>query len=232
MTLPPPLDAGRGDGVEDTLAAVGVPDLADPVVGWRTWRVGWRAQRRTELIAPLAAFPWPPLRPMVATCGSPNHAPPGDGCGCGLYAVADPGTLEWSPSTHEVLGAVALWGQIVEGARGWRASHGYPRFVVTGPSIAGEQRAALARRYGVPVHRSEVPPRDLASLLSADPARADALRSGTASEVEALLAAHMPEWSRRWHEGRRHAEAASSRRPRRAALSPWNWGRGTGGRRS
>jgi hypothetical protein len=151
VTLPP-LDPVRRDA-----GALDVPDLPTAILGWRTWRVGRRAQRRTELVAPLAGITWPARQPMVATCGSQRHTPPGDGCACGLYAVTDPGTLEWGPSDHEVLGVVALWGQVLEGARGWRASHAYPRFVVTGPAIPGEQRAALARRYGVPVHRSEVP---------------------------------------------------------------------------
>lgn len=204
------------DGALDDM---GVPDLPHPVVGWRTWRVGRRAQRRTELTAPLAGIPWRPGQPMIAACGSRSHTPPGDGCGCGLYAVADPGTLDWGPSDHEVLGAVALWGQIVEGTRGWRAARGYPRFVVTGPSIATEQRGVLARRYGVPVLRSEVPPRHLASLLSADPGLADTLCRGASNDVEGLLAAQMPEWARRWHEQRAHVEAGTSRRPRLTALA-------------
>jgi hypothetical protein len=204
VTLPP-LDPVRRDA-----GALDVPDLPTAILGWRTWRVGRRAQRRTELVAPLAGITWPARQPMVATCGSQRHAPPGDGCACGLYAVTDPGTLEWGPSDHEVLGVVALWGQILEGARGWRASHAYPRFVVTGPAIPGEQRAALARRYGVPVHRSEVPTRALASVLGAD---ADALRHGEHGEVDALLTARMPDWTDRWEARRRKAEAAAARRP-------------------
>jgi hypothetical protein len=154
---------------------------------------------------------------MVASCASPKHAPPGDRCRCGLYAAADPGTLDWGPSDHEVLGVVALWGRIVEGERGWRASHAYPRLLLTGPGIAGEQRAALARRYGVPVHRSEVPPRALARLLSADPGHADVLRRGAHTDVEALLAAQMPDWARRW-EARSQATAEAARRPRLGGL--------------
>jgi hypothetical protein len=112
---------------------------------------------------------------------------------------------------------VALWGRIVEGERGWRASHAYPRLLLTGPGIAGEQRAALARRYGVPVHRSEVPPRALARLLSADPGHADVLRRGAHTDVEALLAAQMPDWARRW-EARSQATAEAARRPRLGGL--------------
>ncbi|MCD2195431.1 hypothetical protein LQ327_18840 [Actinomycetospora endophytica] len=203
------------DGAADTTAA-GVPDVPDAVLGWRTWRVGRRAQRRTELIAPLAGTPWPAARPLIASCGSRSHTPPGDTCPCGLYAVADPAVLEWGPSDHEVLGVVALWGQVVEGTRGWRASRGYPRLLVTGPGIAAEQRAALARRYGVAVHRSDVPPRALAALLGADRALADTLRLGRDVEAEALLAAHMPAWVGRWEARRLGQDAA--RPPRLASL--------------
>ncbi|PVZ05375.1 hypothetical protein [Actinomycetospora cinnamomea] len=208
------LDPARHDALP---AAAVAPDLPHPILGWRTWRIGRRAARRTDLIAPLAGLPWPARQAMAASCGSRTHSPPGDRCGCGLYAVADPGTLEWGPSDHEVLGVVALWGRVVEGTRGWRASHGYPRLVVTGPAITAEQRAALSRRYGVPVHRSAVPAKALASLLGADAARADVLRRGTEAEVDALLAARMPDWVRRWELRRAQAEARA-RRPRWSAL--------------
>ncbi|GAA4853239.1 hypothetical protein GCM10023201_53370 [Actinomycetospora corticicola] len=166
---------------------VAVPDVPAAVLGWRTWRVGRRAQQRHVLFSPLTGTPWPVARPMVAACASPRHTPPGDTCPCGLYAVADTTTLGWSPSDHEVLGVVALWGEVVEGERGWRASHAYPRFLLTGPGISPEQRAVVARRYGVGVHALDRSPRDLARTL-ARPA-ADALRLATdPADVADLLA--------------------------------------------
>jgi hypothetical protein len=189
--------------------------VPDAVLGWRTWRIGRRAQRRAELIAPLAGSAWPARRPLVASCGSREHTPPGDRCGCGLYAVADPRVLEWGPSDHEVLGAVALWGQVVEGTRGWRASHGYPRFVVTGPVIPAEQRAVLARRYGVPVLRSELPPRSLARLLGAEEGTAAALLRTPVEDVEGVVAARMPGWVRRDDDAR----ACPARSSRSGALA-------------
>lgn len=211
------------DGAPDVREPdVRVPDVPVAVTGWRTWRVGRRAQQRHELFSPLTGAPWPPGRPMVAVCASPRHAPPGDSCPCGLYAVADPGDLGWSPSDHEVLGVVALWGEVVEGTHGWRAAQGYPRFLLTGPGVSEEQRAGLARRLGVPVYRGELPPRDLARYLAADRATADALRHGTDSQVADLLAQRLPEWARRYHETTSRAAAESARRrdeaARRAAL--------------
>ncbi|MDD7968368.1 hypothetical protein [Actinomycetospora lemnae] len=190
-----PVDPDRRPGPAEVL---GVPDLPAPILGWRTWRVGRRAQRRADLIAPLAGVVWPARRPMIAHCGSAGHSPPGDRCRCGLYAVSDPGTLEWGPSDVEVLGVVALWGQVVEGTRGWRASHGYPRMIVAGPGVTTEQRAALARRYGVPVHGAGLPAKALATQLSGDREAADRLLHRPVDETEAVLTERMPEWTRRW----------------------------------
>jgi hypothetical protein len=181
VTLPPPRDPAPA--VQDV-----VPDVAGIVLGWRTWRVGRRAQRRAELISPLAATCWPAGRPMLATCGSRSHSPPGDRCTCGLYAAREPRALSWGPSDLEVLGVAALWGSVVEGTRGWRASHAYPRLVVAGPAVPGEQRAALARRYGVPVHPSDVAPRLLAASLTVGPGVLDAAAHGSEAEVATLLA--------------------------------------------
>ncbi|MFC5061672.1 hypothetical protein [Actinomycetospora atypica] len=212
------------DGTPDVRSPdVRVPDVPVAVVGWRTWRVGRRAQQRHELFSPLTGTPWPPGRPMLADCASPRHAPPGDACGCGLYAVADPGDLGWSPSDHEVLGVVSLWGEVVEGTRGWRAAQGYPRFLLTGPGISGEQRAGLTRRLGVPVYGSELPPRELAAFLAADPATADALRHGSDSAVADLLADRLPDWARRGHETRSRAAAEAARRRNQAERRAATW---------
>lgn len=217
MIHPPPAGPPRHDGTPTVDPAV--PDVPEAILGWRTWRVGRRAQRRAELVAPLAQVIWPAHRPMVATCGSPSHAPPGDRCRCGLYAVHDPGTLEWGPSDFEVLGVVALWGQVVEGTRGWRASHGYPRYLVTGPAIPAEQRAAIARRYGVPVHGADLPARALAAQLGGDPVAGELLRS---ADTDALLARHMPAWARRWRARQAELEAAAARRTWfRSPARPW-----------
>jgi hypothetical protein len=209
VTLPLPPRSPRRDGAP---VGDGVPDVPDAVLGWRTWRIGRRAQRRAELIAPLAGSAWPARRPLVASCGSQDHRPPGDRCGCGLYAVADPGVLEWGPSDHEVLGAVALWGRVVEGTRGWRASHGYPRFLLTGPAIAAEQRAVLGRRYGVPVLRTEVPPRELARLLGTERAATDRLLRHPVDGLADVLATRMPGWVDRFETAQRAPSSGSRRR--------------------
>jgi hypothetical protein len=60
-----------------------------------------------------------------------------------------------------VIGRVALWGDVVEGSAGWRASHAYPTELFVPSGAAG--RSGLRRRayvdeimqalevYGVPV---------------------------------------------------------------------------------
>ena len=57
-------------------------------------------------------------------------------CSCGVYAsgevepIARLLTTPLGGDDHEigrVIGTVALWGDVVECTRGWRASHAYPR---------------------------------------------------------------------------------------------------------
>jgi hypothetical protein len=69
------------------------PDYVDPVAGVRIWRVApnlW-AQLGGLLWAPSVKEPWPVGEEYVATCSShPDHAPPQDGCTCGIYGYYSP----------------------------------------------------------------------------------------------------------------------------------------------
>ena len=60
---------------------------------------------------------------------------------------------------RRVIGRVALWGEVVEGTRGWRASRGYPAELWVpqldgdGTEIAELESIAIdLADYGVPVH--------------------------------------------------------------------------------
>jgi hypothetical protein len=76
---------------------------------------------------------------------------PGFGCSCGVYATSDlrdPGAA-WRSGPHyerHVIGAVALWGRVVEHETGYRAQHARPVALLEG---YGAQR--VADRYGVPL---------------------------------------------------------------------------------
>ncbi len=103
------------------------------------------------------------------------HTPPEDGCTCGVYAMFNPGDLAhffrttvMGPRVHyHVFGRVFLWGDVVEGRSGWRASHR-----LSGGAVAAEMDYHIARSvglnegdpgledYGLPLHvRGDIAPR-------------------------------------------------------------------------
>jgi hypothetical protein len=130
-----------------------LPDLVEPIVGWRVWRV----DARLRLCSTLHDEVWLPGRPMAAACASAHHAPE-DSCSCGIYAVPTPHEAQVylvgrnSPeAVHRVLGQVALWGRVVEYTLGWRGELAYPtRLLIPACSDASEMATAL-ERYRVPV---------------------------------------------------------------------------------
>jgi hypothetical protein len=90
---------------------------------------------------------WEPGHGLTATCAS-GHLAPDAACACGIYAAREPGeALRYLVGRDElhvvgrVLGRVALWGTVVEGERGWRASRAYP---------ADLDSQAISFLYGLP----------------------------------------------------------------------------------
>lgn len=134
-SLPAPLDVDIGP----------VPDYVEPVEAWRVWRVAMR-QGRVVLQSLFVGAVWQPAAPFIASCSGghrsrwapwrtkPNdHPAPELACRCGIYGVksvaAARSYLERPPllcRDDRVIGRVALWGEVVEGPLGWRASHAYP----------------------------------------------------------------------------------------------------------
>lgn len=158
-----------------------IPDFVEPVEAWRVWRVAVR-ERGIVLQSLYAGAVWEPIAPLVASCTgghrarwmpwrrTPNdHSAPDLDCRCGIYGVpsvaAARSYLERPPllsRDDRVIGRVALWGDVVEGPGGWRASHAYPlELFVPSPVVAHRglrQRAylneilfALEAAYRVPV---------------------------------------------------------------------------------
>jgi hypothetical protein len=175
------------------------PDLIEPIVGWRVWDV---VDSDGELLLSSLCFraTWPPGRAMLASCRRstfnlgrsrlPGHRAPEATCSCGIYAVESSDRalpylsrlFRGGPRTvHRVVGPVALWGTAVEGTRGWRSSHAYPRalYVPTGrltlrglihgvwrPSRSVEEIAFGLTHYGVPIEIVDAgTARELAPLL-------------------------------------------------------------------
>jgi hypothetical protein len=148
------------------------PDYADPFVGWRVWVV---VEEQGELRLASVLYPtvWPARREVVAACRprprelAGAHEIPDARCSCGIYAASSvedaatffdgrgPGTPR---DVYRVIGQVSLWGSVLEGGRGWRASHAYPSRLyvparcLSGPSRRSAGAVALALTdYGVPV---------------------------------------------------------------------------------
>lgn len=189
-------------------AAVAVPDVPGVVLAWRAWRVSRPHRRTPVLMAPLRDSLWPPGVPTEARCGA-RHAAPADDCECGLYGVADPAAVVWGTSGRTVLGAVSLWGEVLGGDRGWRASRAYPRFLITDLGITPADRHALAAAYRVPVVASTLPLRELAPVIE------PALCHAPPDDLGAALTERMDTWRVRAAQRREHRAAAPTSRARR-----------------
>ena len=141
------------------------PDYAEPLRAWRLWEIEEvGAIPRLRSLYRLRF--WPVGAPFVARCEAhrfrlrrrAGHAAPTETCSCGIYAVP----LEFIRrlALHDrlpqgnslVIGAVSLWGDVVECETGWRAGLAYPSrlFVPLACSDAEEKATGLAD-YGVPV---------------------------------------------------------------------------------
>jgi hypothetical protein len=98
------------------------PDLIEPVIGYRQWRVA-----EASLMSLTCDETWrAPI--LVARCHAeidhPQEAPPASGCSCGIYAWYQPCPRTASAGTRDyVAGAVVLWGAIELHASGMRAQH-------------------------------------------------------------------------------------------------------------
>jgi hypothetical protein len=162
------------------------PDYCEPIVGWRLWSVGVD-DGRARLASHVSPAVWPPGRELVATCDArrrelrrpwrlhpTDHAAPALRCTCGVHAMGRIGYLStylplanrpywWMRApVRQAIGRVTLWGEVVEGARGWRASHGYPaelwlpQLDVNGDAVADIGAIAMdLADYGVPVRVCE-----------------------------------------------------------------------------
>lgn len=107
---------------------------AQPVVGWRVW-----ALRDGRLASWATRYVWEPgenvasclVPPRPMGCIPPRHPhrsePPGDGCGCGFWAVFSPflalnRARAVRQERNSVLGLILGWGSIaLHGSEGFRA---------------------------------------------------------------------------------------------------------------
>ena len=156
-----------------------IPDFVEPVEAWRVWRVAMR-DGRVVLQSLVAGAVWEPGVPLVAFCTAghrsrwapwrkepSDHVAPELDCGCGIYGVqsvaAARSYLERPPllsRDDRVIGRVALWGTVVEGQFGWRASHAYPiELFVPAPvaAVSGLRRRAYVEEILLALEEYRVP---------------------------------------------------------------------------
>ena len=105
------------------------PLSIEPVLGWRVWRLV-RNGERLRLQALATPELWEPHEAIAAHCFVTDHAAvPRTSCTCGYHAagsVEDLATAGVFRRGVGVLGAVAMWGKVVEHARGARSEFAYP----------------------------------------------------------------------------------------------------------
>jgi hypothetical protein len=133
--------------------------MAEPLVGWRVWRI--EHTKSGPKLSSVNGEVWPPYDRAEAACLLAEHDAPDAGCRCGLYAAK---TLEGlhslgypSLARHEALaiGEVDLWGRILIAPRGYRAQYAYPRRFFL-DYVNWRQAAWLRLHYGVPVRITNI----------------------------------------------------------------------------
>jgi hypothetical protein len=117
------------------------PLSIEPYLGWRCWRLQ-RIRGKLTLISVTSGEAWPAREPMRARCRRyARHEAPAVGCMCGLYAASSAKALAHAhvyQHTTTVVGAIAMWGTVMEYTKGARSSLAYPArlALVCGPCLA------------------------------------------------------------------------------------------------
>lgn len=134
--------------------ALPAPDAIEPIRCFRSWKVGsrttyegwpiigWHSEHTRQERIPdgmLGSYAvnclWPTDEPLQAEClkmypaqlSQTCEVSPGSTCWCGIYGHRSLNHIETRYSGAAVLtGVVALWGEVEECERGWRASRARP----------------------------------------------------------------------------------------------------------
>lgn len=106
-----------------------VPDLIEPILAWRAWKVDSNSKFGIVLKAVGSDQLWVPRQALKAKCTSKKaHKAPVMDCNCGAWAFKSLEILLKAADTYkpQVIGQVALWGRVVETENGYRAEQAYP----------------------------------------------------------------------------------------------------------
>src|SRR6266487_1740205 len=104
------------------------PLSIEPVLGWRVWRLTREGgELRLQAVSHLST--WMPQEATAAQCSFTSHRAPLESCTCGYYAASSMENLVTSGVFVRgvgVIGAIAMWGTVIEHARGARSEFAYP----------------------------------------------------------------------------------------------------------
>jgi hypothetical protein len=117
-----------------------IPLSIEPVLGWRVWYLV-RQDEQLRLHALSHPDTWTPQEATAARCSRMSHeGAPVESCTCGYYAASSMENLAASGVFGRgvgVVGAIAMWGRVIEHARGARSEYAYPARLrlVCGPCL-------------------------------------------------------------------------------------------------
>lgn len=129
--------------------------LDEPILAFRAWRID---NERELLLSCTCDHVWQPRTRESAHCtvNRTIHCgvPPAWNCSCGFYAyktVRDLTASRYSdsPSGLVVIGRVALWGRVIDHARGYRGMHAYPQILFYRSSNSDDLVRRVADRYAI-----------------------------------------------------------------------------------
>lgn len=142
----------RAKAILSTLASAAVTSLATTpaetirageIIAWRAWRIGGLFKRNFHLLSTNHDDVWHPE-------GITASEQPGIGDSFGIYALKtrkDLRTHFLYSSSNLVFGTVLLWGQVVEGEKGYRAE--FARVLTLEEGGTPTKLQVLRKRYGL-----------------------------------------------------------------------------------
>ena len=120
----------------------GLGEVTGCVVAWRAWNISQDGLLSSVTMRTI----WKPTEVMRACCMD-------NSCGghddrqdmCGLWAMKE------RPDFGAVIGRVALWGEVIEHEKGYRAEYAYPISLLNLPFLPDP--TPFADAYGIPVEK-------------------------------------------------------------------------------
>jgi EAL domain-containing protein (putative c-di-GMP-specific phosphodiesterase class I) len=138
----------------ETGPVVGPPLSIEPILGWRVWSLH-EVDGQIRLGSITRSHVWPAGEAFAAACVDPRPGSrvPDESCTCGIYAASSPEDLARSgvlSTSSSVVGAIAMWGTVVEHTQGARSQFAYPsRLRLACATCLHEGRGAVAPSFVV-----------------------------------------------------------------------------------